>query len=141
MVRCIVSVICGAVAGSAFNMAVIMLSWAMYRPPQGADLSDPETLKAYVQSLPQSAFLVVLVAHAGGALVGGFVATLIARRFPLVLGAIVGGFFLLGGIMNVMSIPRPLWFAIIDLVLYVPSGMVGAMLAPRRAAVSQTASR
>src|SRR2546428_12547408 len=120
MARCIVAVICGALAGGVFNMAVIMLSWKMYPPPEGANLSDPATLKAYIQSLPPPAFLVVLVAHAGGALVGGLVAALIARRSPLVLGAIVGGFFLLGGIVNVMSIPRPLWFAVIDLVSYIP---------------------
>jgi hypothetical protein len=132
MVRSIVAVICGAIAGGVFNLAVIMLSWTIYRPPEGADLSDPATMSTYVQSLPLPAFLLVLVAHAGGALVGGLVAALIARRSPLVLGAIVGGFFLLGGIVNVLSIPAPLWFAVVDLVSYVPCGMVGASLAPRR---------
>ena len=137
MVRCIVGVICGIIAGRVFNMAVIMLSWAIYRPPEGADLSDPATMNAYIQSLPLPAFLLILVAHAGGALVGGLVAAVIARRSPLVLGAIVGGFFLLGGIVNVMSIPRPLWFAVADLVSYVPCGMVGARLAPRRGSPEQ----
>jgi hypothetical protein len=132
MVRCIAAVICGAIAGGVFNMAVIMLSWTIYRPPEGADLHDPATMSAYVQSLPLPAFLIILVAHAGGALVGGLVAALIARRAPLVLGAIVGGLFLVGGVVNVMSIPRPLWFAVVDLLSYVPCGMLGARWAPRR---------
>jgi hypothetical protein len=136
MIRRILAVICGVIAGSVFNMAVILLSWKIYPPPEGANLSDPETLNAYVQSLPAPALLIVLVAHAGGALVGGLVAAAIARRSPLVLGAIVGGFFLIGGIVNVMTIPAPLWFAIVDLVLYVPCGMLGASLVPRRAAES-----
>ena len=89
-------------------------------------MSDAATMKAYIQSLPLPAFLVILVAHAGGALVGGLVAALIARRSPLILGAIVGGFFMVGGIMNAMSLPAPLWFAVIDLILYVPCGIVGA---------------
>src|SRR5437763_666195 len=108
MVRCIVAVICVALVGGVFNMAVVMLSWIMYPPPEGANMSDQATMKTYIQSLPLPAFLVILVAHAGGALVGGLAAALIARRSPLVLGAIVGGFFLLGGTVNVMSIPRPL---------------------------------
>ncbi|MGE3803712.1 MAG: hypothetical protein AB7K24_03450 [Gemmataceae bacterium] len=132
MFRSIVAVIGGALAGGVFNMGVIMLSWVMFPPPEGADLSDPATLKAYVESLPTAAFFVILAAHAGGALVGGFVAALFARRSPIVLGTIVGGLFLIGGIVNVMSIPRPLWFAVADLVLYVPCGILGARLAPKR---------
>ena len=100
-------------------------------------MSDPATMKAYMESLPLSASVLILVAHAGGALVGGLVAALIARRSPLVLGAIVGGLFLLGGIFNAMSIPRPLWFLVIDLISYVPCGIVGAKLVPSRAAASE----
>lgn len=129
MIRCVLAVLGGVVAGSAFNMAVVMLSWAIYPPPEGANMSDPATMSAYVQSLPLPAFLLILVAHAGGALVGGLVAALIARRSPLVLGAIIGGFFLIGGIVNAVSIPAPLWFVVVDLAAYVPCGMVGAKLA------------
>ena len=125
MIRCIVAVICGIIAGGVFNMAVIMLSWAIYWPPEGADMSNPETLRTYIDSLPLPGFLLSLVAHAGGALVGGFIAALIGGRSALVLGAIVGGFFLLGGMINLYSIPRPVWFAIVDVVLYAPCALTG----------------
>ena len=129
MVRNIVAVIVGLIAGSAFNMAIIMVSWMLYPPPAGVDLmKDPEAMKAYVATLSLPAILIVLVAHAGGALVGGLVASAIARRSPTVLGAIVGGFFLLGGIVNAISIPAPLWFVVLDLILYVPCGILGARL-------------
>jgi hypothetical protein len=113
-------------------MALIKLSSRIYPPPEGTNLSDPATMNAYIQSLPLPAFLIVLVAHAGGALVGGLVAALIARRSALVLGAIVGGFFLLGGIVAAMSISAPRWFLVVDLISYLPCGMIGASLAPRR---------
>ncbi len=132
MLRCIGAVICGAIAGGVFNMALVLLSWKIYPPPEGANMSDPATMKAYIQSLPTAAFLLILVAHAGGALVGGLVAGLIARQAQLVVGASVGALFLIGGIMNVISIPAPLWFAVIDLISYIPSGMVGARLVPNR---------
>jgi hypothetical protein len=134
MIRSIVAVICGLFAGGVFNMAVILVSWVIYRPPEGADMSNPEAMKTYMDSLPLAGFLLVLVAHAGGALVGGFVASLIVGRSVVVLGAIVGGFFLVGGVINLYSIPRPIWFAIVDVVLYVPCGLLGAKLAPRRTA-------
>lgn len=128
MIRCVLAVLGGMVAGSIFNMAVVMLSWAIYPPPAGADMSDSATMGAYVQSLPVPALLLILVAHAGGAFVGGLIAARIARRSPLVLGGIVGGFFLIGGVVNALSIPAPLWFVVIDLVSYVPCGMIGAKL-------------
>jgi hypothetical protein len=133
VLRSILAVIVGTVVGGGFNMAVIMLSQKMYPPPGGADLSDPATMTRYVESLPVTALLLVLVAHAGGALVGGLVAALIARRSQLILGAVVGGLFLVGGAIMVTRIPAPLWFVVADLVLYVPCGMIGGRLAPRRA--------
>lgn len=132
MARLVLGVIGGVVAGSILNMAIIMMSWRLYPPPLGADLSEPAALSSYVQSLPLPAFLIVLVAHAGGAFAGGLVAALIARRSQVVVGAIVGAIFLLGGIANVMSIPSPLWFAVVDLVSYVPCGILGASLVRRR---------
>jgi hypothetical protein len=33
---------------------------------------------------------------------------------------------LIGGVLGVMEIPAPLWFVIVDLVSYVPCGMLGA---------------
>jgi hypothetical protein len=134
MLRCILGVIGGLVCGSAVNMAIIMLSWLIYPLPQGTDLSDRDAMAAYIQSLPTLAFIVVLIAHAGGAFVGGVVAGLIARRSPVILGAIVGGFFLVGGILNVMGMPCPLWFAVADLVSYLPCGIAGAIISssPRK---------
>ncbi|MCW5557565.1 MAG: hypothetical protein KIT22_07020 [Verrucomicrobiae bacterium] len=133
MIRRILAVIAGLIAGSVFNMGIIMLSWALYPPPKEA-MSDPAAMGAYIQSLPLPAFLIVLIAHAGGALVGGWVAALIARQSSLVLGGIVGGFFLVGGIINVISMAAPLWFEIVDLASYIPCGLLGARLAPRRSA-------
>ena len=72
---------------------MVMLSWWIYPPPEGANMSDSATMKTYIETLPTSAFLVILVAHAGGALVGGLVAALIARRSALVLDAVVGRLF------------------------------------------------
>jgi len=131
MIRYILGVVCGVVAGSVFNMAVIVVSWALYPLPEGTNTSDTEAMKPYIQSLPTTAFLIVLVAHAGGALVGGLIAALIGKRAPLLLGAIVGAFFLLGGIMNAMSLPAPLWFVVVDLVAYIPCGILGARLVAR----------
>lgn len=132
MGRCILGGICGIIVGSIVNMALIMASWRIYPMPEGTNMYDPESMRAYIETLPTPAFLLVLAAHAGGALVGGFVAAAIGGKAHVLLGGIVGGFFLMGGIMNLFSLPSPLWFAIADLASYLPCGILGALLAPRR---------
>ncbi|MCS6851670.1 MAG: hypothetical protein NZ700_10945 [Gemmataceae bacterium] len=132
MGRSILAVIAGIIAGGTANFVLIALSWVLYPLPDGVNLSDPATMKTYTESLPVSAFLLIVVAHASGALVGGFLAALLGRGSPVVLGTIMGVFFLLGGVANVVQLPCPLWFAVVDLVSYVPCGILGAKLAPRR---------
>lgn len=129
MLRNVIGLIVGIFAGGAFNMAIITLSQSLYPPPEGMTPSDFEAFKAYVQSLPPAAFLLVLLAHAGGAMVGGFVAGGIAMNRHLLLGALVGAFFLAGGLFYVMQIPSPVWFAIADTLLYLPCGVLGAYMA------------
>ncbi len=132
MGRNILAVIAGLLVGSVVNMGLIMLSWAIYPLPEGTTPNDPEAFAAYVKSLPAAALLIVLAAHAGGAFVGGFVASLIAKHSNVLLGAIVGGFFLAGGVMNLLMLPSPLWFSIADLVSYIPSAVLGAKLVAGR---------
>lgn len=131
MVRSIAAVLAGGTSGFLFNMALVILSSVIYPMPQGVSMSDSEAMRAYVSSLPPPAFAIVLVAHAGGALVGGLVAALIGKQRRLLLGGIVGGLFLIGGIMNAVSLPGPLWFTVLDLILYIPCGLLGARLLGR----------
>ncbi len=138
MLRSLSGGIVGIVAGMVVNIAFVIISWGLYPPPAGADLNDAETLAAYVASLPLPALLLTLAAHLGGAFVGGLVASAVAGRRSIVLGAVVGGFFLVGGIANLVSIPAPLWFAVVDLIGYLPCGIAGASLVGRGPGVPST---
>ena len=60
--------------------------------------------------------------------------SLVLRRRSYTIAAIVGALFLVGGIINVLSIPHPLWFTAVDLLLYLPLALVGCRLAPVAAA-------
>jgi hypothetical protein len=63
--------------------------------------------------------------------VGGLIAALIAKRSQLVLGGIMGGLFLLGGAYMALTMDAPIWFEVVDLLLYLPCGIVGAKLVSR----------
>jgi hypothetical protein len=117
----------GIVVGGAVNMALVVLNGFLFLPT-GLDWQDTAAVSAAFANAPLAAFLLALLAHAGGTFVGAAVAATIAGRAPLVHGLIVGVFFLAGGILNLRQIAHPLWFAIVDLNLYLPAAWMGAKL-------------
>ncbi len=136
MIRNILAVIAGLAVGMAVNMALVMLNYSVLFPmPDGIDMFDPEQMKAYIATLPTSAFLVVLAAHLGQSFCGGWVAARLGASQPMLLAMAVAVLSLGGGIMNMMTIDGPAWM-FIELPLYLAVGwLAGRMEVNRRAAV------
>lgn len=112
MIRKIFAVVLGVVTAVILIIAIETLSHAIYPTPDGMDVNNKEAVQAYVADAPVTALLLVMAAWLVAALAGGLLACFIARETPLVYAAIVGGLVLLGTIMNLISIPHPLWFSI-----------------------------
>lgn len=127
MVRHCIAFLVGGFAGGLFNMALVMVSQAMYPLPEGLDPNDFEAFQAHVEvvGLPTGAMMIVLLAHAGGSLVSGLVCGLIARRACYLPAALLGILWTCGGIAMLVLLPAPTWFAVADVVLYVPSALLG----------------
>lgn len=111
----IVAVIVGTLIGGMANYLIGMLNVMLFPLPDGMTYSDmfdadaQETLVVWISSLPQSAFILVLVAHLIQAFIGGFVAALIAKRNMMCVAMVVGVLTLIAGIINILSIPTPVW--------------------------------
>ena len=118
MIRNILAVIGGLVAGMAVNMAIITLNTSVLYPmPEGIDQNDMVQFNAYIATLPTLAFFVVIAAHLGQSFVGGWVAARLGSSRPMLLAMIVGSLSLAGGIAAMMMIDGPTWMAI-ELPLY-----------------------
>ena len=111
MTRKILAVVFGTVVAVVLIIAIEALGHAAYPMPDGLDLTNPEVLKAYVMDAPIAALLLVLGAWLVAVLVGGLLACFIAKESPLVYSAIIGGLVLMGTVINLISIPHPLWFS------------------------------
>lgn len=130
-VRNILAVIAGVVVGSAVNMGIIMVSSSIIPPPEGVDNTTVEGLKAGIHLFQPKHFLFPFLAHASGTFVGALLAALIASTRKMLFAMIIGVFFLAGGIANVLMLPSPLWFTIVDLaVAYLPMAYFATKLAP-----------
>ena len=132
IIRNIIAVVAGVVIGGMVNMGLIMMSGEIIPPPAGVDVTDMESLKSSMHIFKPRHFIFPFMAHALGTLVGAFLASIIAVSHKMKFALGVGVFFLLGGIMNVIMLPSPVWFAILDLIGgYIPMGWLGAKLSEK----------
>lgn len=132
ILRNILGVIAGIFIGGALNMAIVMLG-SMNNPAMvGVDMNDMEAFKEAMSNFTTVDFLYPLLAHALGTLVGAFIAAKIAGTKKMMMALIIGAFFMIGGIMNVIALPAPLWMEICDLALaYIPMAWIGGKLATK----------
>ena len=125
--RDIMAVLVGWVVGMAANMAFVFLNVALYPKPDGVTFDDKEGFAAYIETLPMTAFLIVLVAHLSQAFFGGLAAAKISKKRPTTVAMIVGVLSLIGGYINMQSIPLPTWMWI-EMPLYLVFAWLAAYL-------------
>jgi len=93
----IVAVIVGLFIGGTVNLGTGILNVLIFPMPDGVSWNDSEAINEWIKGLPQSAFILVLVAHVSQAFVGGFVAALIAKRNMMCVAMAVGVLSLAAG--------------------------------------------
>lgn len=126
----LLAVIVGLVVGSFVNGGIITLSPSIIPPPEGTDNATMEGLIASMHLFEPKHFIFPFLAHAIGTFAGAFLTALIAANNQLKLAFVIGLFFLAGGAYMVLSLPSPLWFSVLDLIMaYVPMAYFGGRLA------------
>ncbi len=132
VVRNVAAIVAGAVVGSVVNMGLIMISGQIIAPPEGADVTTAEGLKEAMHLFEPKHFLFPFLAHAAGTFAGALLTALIAVSNKMILAFAIGFLFLAGGVANVLMLPSPLWFTIVDLAgAYLPMAYFGGILATK----------
>ena len=128
--RNVLAVIAGVILGSLVNGFLIEISGKVIPPPDGADVTTLEGLKASIHLFEPKHFVFPFLAHALGTLVGAFVAAKLAATHKMRIALGIGVLFLLGGIANCFMLPAPVWFMAVDVIVaYIPMGYLGGKLA------------
>src|SRR5437879_13386853 len=109
MWRSILGFIAGCFAGGVVAFLVEIPGMFIHPLPPGANMSDPETLKSHMANAPLAALLGVAIAWTAAPFVAAMVAGLIARRAFLVHAMVLGIFFVVMDMLNVVSFPHPTW--------------------------------
>jgi hypothetical protein len=129
----ILAIIAGLVIGSLVNGALIAVSGKIIPPPNGADVTTMEGLKASLHLFEPKHFVFPFLAHALGTLVGAFVTAMIAANNKMKFAIAIGVLFFIAGLINVFMLPAPMWFNVLDLAAaYLPMAYLGGKWATRK---------
>ena len=132
ILRNILAVVFGLVAGGGVNMSLIVAGSSMIPPPAGVDVADAQIIAASMHLFEPKHFVFPFLAHALGTLAGATTAFLIAASNKSVLAYVIGVASLAGGIAASLMIPAPVWFIILDLlVAYIPMAWLGTLIGGR----------
>ena len=131
--------ILAGVAGVASAIAIVFLSeelsYMLYPMPASVDPGDTESLRAYIETLPLGAFLMLVGGWSIATFVGAVVADRIGTAKAWIYPTVVGGFMFAATTANLILIPHPHWFTAVSLVAILAS----AWLAWRVAVALQAA--
>ncbi len=133
IIKNILATIAALFAGGAVNMAIITISGSIIPPPEGADVTTMEGLKASIHLFEARHFIMPFLAHAMGTFVGALIISILAANNKLKFAIGIATFNFLGGLIMVLSLDAPLWFEITDLLFaYLPMGFLANKLASRK---------
>lgn len=127
--KALLAILAGVLSGGIVIALIEMLS--PHTPPPGTNVNDPEQLGAWIATLPLEAFVVLLLAYFLGSAVGGYVANRIAAKTPYRPALIVGVGLFVAGLMNLIAISHPLWFALLSSITYFVGAWIGGRVANR----------
>ncbi|WP_422928054.1 hypothetical protein [Singulisphaera sp. PoT] len=134
--RSIAAIALGLGAGVIAVGLIEAASVRLYPLPPGIDWEDPLAVQKALAAIPLGALLLVLLAWALGSFVAGWVSARVAKGAPRAYATGFGFLFLAFAIVNLVTIPHPVWFAAVAVVLPLPAAYLGAFLTMRRRPVA-----
>ena len=125
-----------AIAGGLLvGLLVVMLgdgvSATVAPPPPGIDTHDHEALSEVMGEIPVAGFVVLLAGVALAGAAGAWVAARLSKSAHLRNGMIVGALLWAGTIVNLFTVPHPVWFAVLSVLIVLPAAYAGGRLATR----------
>lgn len=133
ILRNALAVIAGVFLGSVVNMIVIVSSGSIIPPPNGVDVTTMEGLRASMHLFEPKHFILPFLAHALGTFSGAYLTVRLVKSNWFVFAFAIGCYFLIGGIVNVILLPSPIGFTILDLgIAYLPMSYIAFKLGRKR---------
>lgn len=118
MLRRILAVLAGLIAGSICITGVENIGHYLYPPPAEVGTGDMNVLKVYASEAPFMALFFIILGYALAAVASGFTASKISKYGKPAAAVICGIIFLLMTIYMMVSLPTPIWFWILGILVW-----------------------
>jgi uncharacterized membrane protein YeaQ/YmgE (transglycosylase-associated protein family) len=130
-VKNILVFIVALVAGGAVVYGFETMSHQLFPPPADINSNDLESLKNIMKNAPAGSLALVILAHAVGAMVSGWIIGRFAASSHRMLALTMGLLWTITGVANLVMIPHPVWFSISDACVYLPMTLLGLKLSEK----------
>ncbi|USN50243.1 MAG: hypothetical protein H6731_08215 [Myxococcales bacterium] len=128
----IFSMILAWLLASFVNGSVVLIGTMLIPLPEGVDISNLEALKQSITLFSAKHFIFPLLAHFIAVTIGAYVAARLLGSRTTIYAMGIGLIFFIGGIINSLMLPIPLWFIVSDLCCaYFPAAYLGLRLAKK----------
>lgn len=97
----------------------------LYPLPEGLDVMDRDAVVAFTNSLPWTAYILVLLGWAFGSFKAGCVTTYLAREHTYRLSLVVGVILTLLGVVNNLMIGHHYLFSVVGLPVFIVGTYLG----------------
>ena len=121
----VLPVVVGAMSGMILITLGEMWVETIYPLRAGTDKYDVDSLAKAIKDMPDKAFVLLLVNYIICSFLAGMITTLVAKRTSLRPAFVVGIVLTLAGLYNVIYLPHPLWFSVLNLLVYLPFVYLG----------------
>ncbi len=122
------AVIAGVLAGSVIMVVVETLGHKIYPVAMNLETATKEAKEEFMKTIPVEAMLMIILAWAIGSFIAGIVSTLISKENTSFAALRSGAVLLAFAIVNMISIPHPIWFWIAGLLVFIPFAWLGFKL-------------
>jgi hypothetical protein len=123
------ALVLGMLTGMVLTAFVEALGHVVYPPPEGMDPRQQHVLRNDLRTAPVGVLVFLLAAWAIGPFCGAWVAVRLQPGHRMWPAWLLGGLFLLGGIVNLWAVPHPLWVSGIGVLEFLPCAWLGGRLA------------
>lgn len=132
MLKNFTAVVAGVLGGVFLVGLITQASHKLYGTAQHINPEDTEGMEAFITALPIGAFILIIVAHASGALTAGGISSRLAQSSKYYLGLVAVFFILLAVVITGLTIPgQPSWMLPADLICTTTLGVLGAKIGSR----------
>ncbi|HUD70774.1 MAG TPA: hypothetical protein VMQ62_02330 [Dongiaceae bacterium] len=129
--RTILALVAGAVTAFLVIACLEQVGSALHPPPPGLDMHDRAAMRAFIATLPWTAFVLVLIAWGLGVCLGGYLAGRLAPRAPVLHASAITMLVALAAVANLLAIPHPAWFWASALIVIAAAGHASRWLLGR----------